>query len=151
MRKAVLIILGFILLVSCTENRKSQSSWTNTELGQAKLNETELVIQKILDLPDLQWIYHPELKERIPVKVAENQKIVNVLNLTKFGQKVKILKLSELEKEGIKDFVLFDSLVIKDDTAEFKLHYKIEGVGSEGKLVRKDGEWIIYKYSVWEN
>ena len=116
-----------------------------------KKNETELLIQKILDLPDLQWIYHSELTERLPVKLLETELIEKEITLNKFGQKIIIMSMLEFEKEGINDYVEFNKLIIQSDTAEFELSYKIEGVGSRGKLKKENGKWKIIEYSVWEN
>jgi hypothetical protein len=71
--------------------------------------------------------------------------------LNKFGQKVRILTIQEIEKEGIKDYVIFDKLEIKTDTIDFKLFYKIEGVGCRGQLLKDNEEWKVFGYSVWEN
>jgi hypothetical protein len=153
------IILTFLLLISCknsgeTETEKtseSENKLTQTESIKSESNQTELLVQKILDLPKLQWIYHPELKERLPVKVLETATIEKSFNLNKFGQKVRILTKSELENEGIKDFVIIDKIKIEKDTAEFGLSYKIEGAGCSGKFFKQNEEWKIMDYSVWEN
>ncbi|WP_157451740.1 hypothetical protein IZU89_07675 [Cellulophaga lytica] len=159
MNRIVGIILAILLMISCknsekTETKKtseSENELTQTELIKSESNQTELLVQKILDLPKLQWIYHPELKERLPVKVLETATIEKSFNLNKFGQKVRILSKSELENEGIKDFVIIDKIKIKKDTAEFGLSYKIEGAGCIGKFFKQNGEWKIIDYSVWEN
>ncbi|MCX2746148.1 hypothetical protein OO013_19875 [Mangrovivirga sp. M17] len=156
-------ILGFLFIVivlcSCKDldktnvenNSKSENKLTQSELIKPEYNQIELIAQKILDLPKLQWIYHPEFKERLPVKVLESEVINKDLDLNKFGQKVRILSMSELEKEGIKDFVVFDKIKIGKDTTHFKLSYKIEGAGCSGKLLKENGEWKVLGYSVWEN
>ena len=144
MKKSILILFGLLLLISCKENKKSK-------LAESQINETELIVQKILDLPRLQWIYHPEAPERIPVKVLETAQIEKDLSLNKFGKKVRIMSRAELTNKGIKDFVEFDRLTIDNDTANFGLHYKVEGAGCAGRLLKVNGEWIVLDYSVWEN
>ncbi|MGM5471151.1 hypothetical protein ACS386_12805 [Flavobacteriaceae bacterium LMO-SS05] len=153
MNKIIGIILTFLLLISCknSEKRETENKLTQTELKKTESNQTELIVQKILDLPDLQWIYHPESKERLPVKLLESDLVKKTFNLNKFGQKVRILSLIELEKEGINDYVVIDKLEIKKDTTDFELSYKIEGAGSAGKFVQENGEWKVFDYSVWEN
>ncbi|MEZ4795297.1 MAG: hypothetical protein R2773_07485 [Flavobacteriaceae bacterium] len=153
MNKITGIILTILLLVSCKDSEKnseSENQLTQTELIPES-NQTELIVQKILDLPDLQWIYHPESKERLPVKVLESDLVEKTFNLNKFGQKVRILSLMELEKEGINDYVVIDKLEIKKDMTDFEISYKIEGAGSAGKFVKENGEWKVLDYSVWEN
>jgi len=159
LNKIIRTILTILLLISCknsekTETKKnseSENELTQTELIKSESNQTELIVQQILDLPKLQWIYHPELKERLPLKVLETEHIKKNFNLNKFGQKVRILTLEELDKEEIKDYVIFDILEIKTDTTDFKLFYKIEGASCRGKFLNDNGEWRILDYSVWEN
>uniref|UniRef100_UPI004049D670 hypothetical protein n=1 Tax=Flavobacterium sp. TaxID=239 RepID=UPI004049D670 len=159
MKKIVGILLMFLLFISCKNTPKtiaenqhySENSTTQSELIKSESNQTELIAQKILDLPKLQWIFHPEVKERLPVKVLESELIDKNLNLNKFGQKVRILSMSELEKEGIKNCIVFDKIEIAKDTTEFELHYEIEGVGCNGKLMNENGKWKVIDYSVWEN
>jgi hypothetical protein len=159
LNKIIGIILTITLLISCKNSEKTETEnssdseikLTQTELIKSESNQTELIAQKILDLPKLQWIYHPEVKERLPVKVLESELIDKSLNLNKFGQKVRILSVSELENEGIKDYVIFDKIKIGKDTTDFELHYKIEGAGCSGKFLNENGKWKIIDYSVWEN
>ena len=150
--------MTLFFLISCknsekieTENNsESKNKLTQTELIKSESNQNELIVQKILDLPKLQWIYHPELKERLPVKVLISELIDEKLGLNKFGQEVRIISSVELEKEGIKDYVEFQKLEFKRDTLEFGLTYDIEGVGSAGKFIRENGKWKILEYGVWE-
>ncbi|NRD24924.1 hypothetical protein HNV10_16840 [Winogradskyella litoriviva] len=157
MNRIIGFILTLLLLISCKNSeiaemgKKSESENSITQTELIKSNQTELIVQKILDLPKLQWIYHSELEERLPVKVLETEMIKKNFNLNKFGQKVRILSKSELENEGIKDFVIINKIKINKDTTEFGLSYKIEGAGCSGKFLRQNGEWKILDYSVWEN
>tara|TARA_B110001452_G_C15151172_1_gene400651 strand:- start:573 stop:980 length:408 start_codon:yes stop_codon:yes gene_type:complete len=132
-------------------NSESKNELTQTELIKTESNQNELIIQEILDLPNLQWIYHPESKEILPVKMLESDLIKKTFNLYKFGQKVRILSTLELKKEGINDYVVIDKLEVKKDTTDFEISYKIEGAGSAGKFVKENGEWKVLDYSVWEN
>ena len=159
MNKIIGILLVILFLISCKNSEKKETE-NNTEskyeiaqeeLTKWKINQTESIVQKILDLPKLQWIYHSELKERLPVKVMETEIIEKNFNLNKFGQKVRILSLTELENEGIKDFVIIDKMKINKDTIKFELSYKIEGAGYSGKFLKQNGKWTILDYSVWEN
>ena len=148
MKKSLLILFGLLCFISCKENKNPDSS--GSKPGQMeKTNETELVVQKILDLPDLQWVYHPELKERLPVKVLKTEQITEKLDLKKFGRKVSILSPEELEKEHITDYVSIQ-LDFSNDTLKFDLEYKAEGAVASGKMVKKNGEWIVVDYSVAE-
>lgn len=159
MKKIFGFLLIILVLTSCknsekieTENNsESKNELTQTKLIKSEFNRTELIAQKILDLPNLQWIYHSEVAERLPVKVLESELIEKGFDLNKFEQNVRIMSLTELEKEGIKDYVEFHKLEFKTDTLEFEISYKIEGAGSAGKFINENGDWKILDYSVWEN
>jgi hypothetical protein len=118
MKKIVGILLMVLVFISSKNTPKtiaenqsySENSITQSKIIKSESSQTELIAQKILDLPKLQWIYHPEVKERLPVKVLESELIDKTLNLNKFGQKVRMFSMSELEEEGIKDYVIFAKL-----------------------------------------
>lgn len=152
MEKLILVVFGGIVLISFNVVFNVDSIQADSNFMEVKkTNEPELLIQEILDLEDLQWIYHPEIKERLPVKILASELINRNLNLKKFDQKVRILSLSEMEEEGIKDYLEFHILMIKSDTAEFDLSYKIEGASASGKFVKENGDWKIVDYLVLEH
>ncbi len=156
-------IIGFtfiiLLFISCTNSKKtelgkaseSESILTKAEPVTSDFKKAEVIVQKILDLPNLQWIYHPELKERLPIKVLETDIIKKNFSLNKFGQKVRIVSKAELKVEKIKDLVIIHTLHIKNDTTEFGLSFNIEDVGCSGNFYKKNGKWEVLAYSVWEN
>ena len=146
MKKTTLILFGLIFLISCKEKNAAIES----EIKIEEINESELMVQKILNLPDIQWIYHPELPERTPVKILESELIDKKFDLNKFGKEVRIISPDELKKEGIKDYLEFHKLEFKNDTLEFGLSYDIEGAGSAGKFIKENGKWKILEYEVWE-
>jgi hypothetical protein len=158
MKKTIYSLLIIFVLTSCNNlektNTENNSELENIlpqkELTDLEPKDTELIAQKILDLPRLQWIYHSEINERLPVKVLESELIKKNITLTKFGRKVRILSISEIEKEGINDYVVFDRIEIKEDTTEFEISYRIEGAVCSGKFIKQDKEWRILDYSVYE-
>jgi len=101
MKKIIGLLLIIFLLTFCKNSQKikeenksdSENTITQSELIKPKLNQNELVVQSILDLPDFQWVYHSKLKERLPVKMLESGLIEKSFNLNKFGQKVRILSV----------------------------------------------------------
>lgn len=142
MEKLILMIVGSIFLTSYNGHSN------NTELEE--INESELIVQMILDLEDLQWIYHSEVKGRLPVKILESELINKSLVLRKVDRKVRVLSLNEIEKEEVSDYLEFRKLIIKSDTAEFELIYKIEGVYVSGKFIKENGHWKTLDYKVVE-
>lgn len=153
------ILLAGLFLTSCknlknTEIRdfaNSEKKHMQMELLEPESIETELIVQKILDLPKLQWIYHSEIKERLPVKILDTELIEKNFNLYKFGQKVRILSPYELKEERISDYIEFHKLEFYSGSLQFELSYKTEAVGSSGTFIKENKKWKIIEYSVWEN
>ena len=137
MKKLVLAILVILLLEPFAYSQNPE------EVGK--------IIQQILDLPDLQRYYHPELKERIPIKILESDFFDKNLQLKKFEKDVRIISSDKIKEENIKDYLVFRKLVFKAEQVEFELNYLIEGIGSTGVLVKTKEGWVIQNYSVWEN
>ena len=138
MKKVLLTLFGLIIIVS-DHNGQSQ-----------KQKDIAVLIQGILDLPKLQWIYHPEASERVPVKVLANGLVTKELKLTKFDKPVLLLTKEEIESKKITDYINFKRLELKGDTATFHLTYDIEGAFADGKLFRTQDKWVVKDYRVGE-
>ena len=112
------------------------------EIEKEKIEiETEILIQDILDLPELQWIYHPEVKDRLPVKLLASGLVTKEMNLRKFDKDVLILTTEEVEMKKIPDYVFIEELFFVGDTVKFYLTYDVEGVFADGKFIRVQGKW----------
>ncbi len=146
MKKSILITLAVIGLISCKEVNKSTTAKTENQ----KKSEAAIIVQKILDVPQIQWMYHPEIEGRIPVKVLETKQIKKGLHLTKFGKKVQILSASDLKNKKGKDCVFITYQQTTKDTLSFKLSYPLEGVAAHGKLIRKGNKWKVLNTAVSE-
>jgi hypothetical protein len=123
----------------------------STPRAKEGINEIQILMQDILDLPKLQWIYHPEVQERLPVKILESGLVTKELQLRKFDKDVLIMTKDELEKNKTLDFVNIEELSFKGDTLTFYLTYKVEGAFAEGKYVRTGDKWKILDYAVGEH
>jgi len=89
-----------IALFSCVTPKKEQLA-PCTDLA-----ERETIIQKIMDLPNLQWVYHPEIEDRLPVKLLESDYVPKSLNLIKFQQSVQIISLRKILEGNSKHYEL---------------------------------------------
>jgi hypothetical protein len=149
MRKTYLMIFGLIILVSCDKGERSQLTKDKIEIEKEE-NEIETLIQNILDLPELQWIYHPEANDRLPVKLLASGLVTKELNLNKFDRDVLILTRDELETRKIPDYVNIEELSFVRDTVKFYLTYDVEGAVATGKFVKVQGRWTPLDYTVEE-
>jgi hypothetical protein len=138
MKRFLLTLFGLIIIVS--DN--------NGQIQKEK--EIGTLIQGILDLPKLQWIYHPEASERVPIKVMASGLVTKDLKLTKFDKPVLILTKDELQFKKIQDYIHFKKLEFKGDTVTFHLTYDIEGAFAVGKIFWAGDKWVVRNYRVGE-
>ncbi|RTQ47773.1 hypothetical protein EJV47_17790 [Hymenobacter gummosus] len=114
------------------------------------LAERQQVLQLLLDLPQLQGFYHPELAARRPVKLQTDAFVTAELRLSKFKQPVLLLTERQLQQQGIRDYLQLGQLHRRQDTLIFRLYYRVEGVVAEGRLVRQGSGWRVARYFVAE-
>jgi len=141
-KNIITILFGLITLVSC--------QYRENEKTKGKKNDIEILIQSILDLPDLQWIYHSEVNDRLPIKILESGLVTKDLSLNKFDKNVAILTKDELENRKLNDYIFIRELNFIGDTVKFYLTYDIEGAFAEGMFIKEYKKWIMLDYVVGE-
>lgn len=105
--------------------------------------DKKIILQKCIDLPQLQEYYHVDIHpERIPLIIENNGK-VPVVSLSKFGQSVKFLSESELEAGGKEAYLNFVRFEISGSTATIMYKYAVEGVMITVLLKKTNGNWEI--------
>jgi hypothetical protein len=132
-----------------TKAVKEEKSTITAEV-QVKQQTTEELIQKILDLPKWQWVYHPEVEGRLPVKMLKNDLVSDTLKLTKFNQRVQILPMEELVAQKTKAYIEIKVLKLRLDTVDFYIEFPTEGAFANGQFLTKNKEWVIGEYTVGE-
>ena len=145
MNKFHLIFVLGILSISCKEKKGNMQ-----QNSSIIITENEQIIQKILDIPSIQWIYHPKKEERLPIKILETKQIHKDVQLTKFDKKVRIISFLEMKNEKIDDVLLITYAFVDKDTISFKLLHHIEGVVVKGKLIHKEYDREIHQIKVVE-
>ena len=99
--------------------------------------------QLILDVPDFQKFLHPEVPERIPLKLMKTEMIIDQLKLRKFDQKVRLIDSLSIVNEGIDDYIQIKLEDIEKDSIIFGLYHKIEGAQMWGYLIKRNDIWNI--------
>ncbi len=152
MKNYIVLFLTLICFMSCIETTKSQDTKVkNTSMQNLqKTEEAQSIVQKILDIPGIQWMYHSEDKERVPIKILATNEISENLILTKFQKRVSVLSASEIKNTETKAFVALEYHKIDSDTLQFKLAYAVEGVVVNGKMILQNGTWNLLNYDVIE-
>lgn len=115
--------------------------------------EIRKVIKLAIDLPELQQYYHVDTDStRIPLIIKEYGLInpENMQGINKFGKEVLILKDSEIDEKGIKNYLNVGDWTYGGTTLKLQLSYIIEGILINYRFEKKDGKWIIVNYMIIE-
>lgn len=142
--KIILYIIFIALLLACT-------SKTETHSEEIILNtyDKENVFKIIIDHPDVQIYFHPEIEGRTPLKVKSNESLGTDLTLEKFGQPVEFIPFTEnASSMPLLEVKLFDS---DKDRIAFELYYEVEGVTIKGTAIKNASQWLLSEFEVYEN
>lgn len=141
--KIAALILAFFTHVACV-------STTHIQSGDNEMNNTdkELVIKMILDHPDLQQYLHPELIERVPIKISNISVSNQSLSIRKFNKLVEVVTDKSDNKSPSLDFISF---IQEENNVNFEISYNVEGVTIKGIAKKIDGRWSFIDFDVYEN
>lgn len=132
----VLIALAAFTLVAC---QKNEDISMDNEIS-AK------VIQSILEHNEIQQYLHPDIENRLPIRVVTNNLIPAHLTIQKFDKPV--LFLSAAPTEPHLEIVTFKH---KGDFIEFFIRYDVEGVSISGIASVEGNKVTLTVFDVVEN
>lgn len=118
--------IQFIAIISLTAF--TLVACQNSETGSMKNNISSKVIQSILDHHEIQPYLHPDLKNRLPIRVVSNRLISTEISIKKFDQPVLFLQEKPTEPH-------FEIITLKqaENSMEFAIRYDVEGVSISGQ------------------
>ena len=120
-------------------------------IGQTD-NDKQEILQKCIDLDELQQYYHEnKVDGRKPLVIYNNGVVPTNINLTKFGVKVEFMNMEELFFYNKQAYLDFDKFEISSNEAVIQFHYAIEGLTVKIKLEKESDKWIIKKKELFEN
>ena len=82
--------------------------------------------QLILDVPDFQKFLHPEVPERIHLKLMKTELIIDQLKLRKFDQTVRLIDSLSIVNESIDDYIQIKLEDTEKDSIKFGLYQKLK-------------------------
>ncbi len=130
-----------VLQLRCSEDENP--SW---HINKKDVNK---ICQTLIDYPKLQWVFHPEIQNRVPVKFSNNI-VGSEIELVKYDYPVKIISENKLDIET--PYFKISDLIIYSDSAFVKFSYKAEGVSGGATLVKnKQKKWGIINVYFHEN
>ena len=111
-------------------------------------NEKATLFKMILDHPELQQYLHPEVAQRVPVRVKSNAELGSDLAVEKFGQTIKFVDGAGVDEDlPVLEVVTFE---ISEDRVDFLIRYEVEGVTLRGVLAKEADEWTFEAIEIVE-
>ena len=135
----LLVVLICITLASCQSEKKLNNYAMN-------VFDNSTIVKMIIDHPDIQQYYHPDVEGRVPLVIVTNNLIENKLALTKFNEPVKFYNKPI---DGV--FLEITRYDISEDEIIFELMYSEEGVSANGKISKQPEGWIFNSFDIFEN
>jgi len=132
LKSAILIIM---LAISCSAcQQESQATGENVKGSQKMIaKENGLLLEKVIEHPELQQYFHPDVSGRVPLVIKLDKGIEVNSDIEKFGQAVVIT--NDTPQKGA--YLEVMKLQHQDDYIEFEIKYEIEGLQINGELLKK--------------
>ena len=149
MGKSALFCVLFLLLLS---NCKINTEGVNDVEGKDNIDgqivtecltvkDRELILKEIVQSSDFQLYLHPELLERLPIKVAMNKHFNNDISVESNGYRVQFVGLNRAFTDDIHRIEIIE-LDCEKGLLTYLVKYPIEGVFIDGTIIKKNTSWI---------
>jgi len=110
------------------------------------------LIRETIELPELQHYFASQVANRQGIYVILENKYTKGLGIIeKYNQPVRMMDDEEIRKSGIKAYLEYKEVTIKNDTAKVYYQYDIQGVGIESYYKYTNGKWELICTNMWEN
>lgn len=158
--KIKFLIVCLSIVFACKNNTTNQplNPENTSELKYSEIKNTknsdslelQKIIQKAIDLPELQQYYHvSELPNRSPLIIYLNNNLYYNFELFKFGKRVEIIKDIDAIKQ--KPHIKFNVINVTETIADLDFTYKVEGINVSMKLEKNNTNWIVINSKITEN
>lgn len=146
------LFIVVLIFASCQNKPKSNSEKTSIDSCSDRIKYTNLILESI-NLPALQQYYKVQdnFNQKYLVVLNNNEYLNNINQLDKFNNPVKLLDSGKIKKEGIKAYLEYKEIEIKNDTAKIHYRYGIQGLGIKSSYLLKDCEWHLIESDLREN
>lgn|GEM_PF-3613838 len=115
-----------------------------------KNSEKVALIEEILSTQDFQIFLHPELSERLPIRLSKTEFIDKNLNIKSNNQKVLIQKDSvEFSEHTV--HIKISKIDCKAKSLRYSIFYPIEGAIIKGNTRKSNEGWVVAVSQVGEN
>lgn len=150
--KLKIIILLLPILVSCQRTNNAKHDSKNKEIICSDSLKFVTLISSTLELPNLQQYFKVQgtLNQKELV-VLNNRRFTGIEKLNKFDKPIKLMSETEIREKGIKAYVDYKEINIKNDTAYIYYRYDVQGIGIKSTYFFKNCQWQLINSHLWEN
>ncbi len=125
-----------ILLLSCGNSKNVQECDIEAVLTG--------LVQTIIDVPKFQDYFRvQETLKQSDFIIIKSPLFHENLSVEKLGRKVQFLDKREASELGLKCYLTFERLDIKEDTLRVQLRYEIQGAYFYATMIRNQCTWTV--------
>ena len=117
--------------------------------AQDDVGDEQPVIAAILQHEGLRAFLHPEVEGRVPVVLSESNLVTAPLDLTMFGQPVRVV--SPGAAQPLAPVIELTSLERSATGAVIAIRYAVEGVSGQARLSREGSKWVVTEMNLSEH
>ncbi len=141
--KPILLLLT-ILILGCKDNVEtnlsSQDSGVLIQECFSKLDK-ENALQAIFENQDFQTFLHPEIEDRLPLKIVKTQFITKDLGIYIKDNKSLITDSTDVSEATVR--LKIENKNCQSKKIAYVLFYPIEGAFVKGEVIKNDKIWVV--------
>jgi hypothetical protein len=147
-KSALFCVLFLLLLSNCKINTEEVIDVEGKDIVDDHFidecltpKDREFILKEIVQSSDFQLYLHPELLERLPVRVAKNRPFNNEISVESNGYRVQFVDLNRAFTDDIHRIEIIE-LDCEKGLLTYAVKYPIEGVFIDGTIIKKKDVWI---------
>jgi hypothetical protein len=148
--RVTMILLVVLMACQNINSTKHESESKDTSCSDS-LKYT-MLLSVTIDLPNLQQYY--KVQETLNQKeliILDNMRFKGIEKLNKFDNPIKLMNETEISEKGIKAYLDYKEVNIKNDTAYVYYRYDVQGIGIKSTYLLKNCQWKLISSHLWEN
>ena len=156
-KKFLLITIIIICQIGCANQTNNNPDAKNTYEDTLRdtcitKNLNTKLLKKILDIPNFDKYYKPYLLSDNKLFIKTNSYFnSNLAPIVKFGKPVILIDSTSISDKKIMAYIDIKNITEHNDTVYIFLKYPIQGIGINALFYKKNCDWELINYKLWEN
>jgi hypothetical protein len=114
-------------------------------VSQTRKDDFKLIIEKVFILESVETFF----LDKNPIYILENNELKKA-KIRNLGSSFKILSESEIKKNKIEEYVVFQKIELEKNSAKIIFKCDYEGMVAEVNLKKENSDWIVIDQKVFE-